>query len=102
MHFLSSLVKSRSVRTVRLYKPWAATIATVSGTQKPISLTVGNIVVMKVDVELAVLPKHIRVVDPDGKVINPSSGRVFAISIETFDPNHLVTEIVESDLQQSW
>lgn len=53
------------------------------------------IIVLRSDVELAPLPDRLKVVDRNGKVIKPSKGRKFFITVITFSPHHVVTEMEE-------
>ena len=51
-----------------------------------------NIFVAKLDTQWAPVPDRIKVVGPDGKVIKPSKGKSFYVTVETFDPFHAVME----------
>ena len=74
-------------------KPWACTCAEF---EHPNKLVIrGPLGVLKLDTQLARLPERIVVVNPDGKKVLPSKGRQFYVSLETFNPFHLVTEIEE-------
>jgi len=46
---------------------------------------------LKADALIVLLPKTIKVLDPDGKIIKPS--RQFYITTESFDPWHLLTDM---------
>ena len=56
-----------------------------------------NIGIAKMDTQWSEVPERIKVVGPDGKVIKPSKGKKFYVSIETFDPFHLVMEAGDGD-----
>jgi hypothetical protein len=53
-----------------------------------------GICVLKSDTILAPLPKDVRVVTTDDKIIRPSG--IFLVSIETFGSFHLLTDVNES------
>jgi hypothetical protein len=61
------------------------------------TLEVGPLLIAKEGLGLAPIPEKVVVVAPDGKEIKPSKGAVFLISVETFDPFHLVTEMDEDE-----
>lgn len=91
-----------------LGKPWAAVqVELVPFRERPRGTTLqlaavrdadgavastGALVVANSDVKWARLPNRFAVVGPDGEHIQPSPGREFYISIETFNPFHLVME----------
>lgn len=85
---------------IALGKPWAA--VTVRHECSDPALVVvpsdedgaaGGICVLKSDVLLADLPDRFSVVGPDGKKLKLSRGRKFMITVESFDPYHLLTEV---------
>lgn len=51
-----------------------------------------NIIVAKLDTQWSELPERVKVCGPDGKVIKPSKGKKFYVTVETFDPFHAVME----------
>lgn len=56
-----------------------------------------NIFVAKLGTEWARLPERVKVVGPDGKVIKPSKGKYFYVSLGTFNPSHAVMEAGDED-----
>lgn len=70
-------------------KPWAAVM--VQMVARDVVEVGGGPVVMNPDVEMVPLPDGIRVLG-GGKEIQPSPGKKFLITTETFDPYHLLTE----------
>lgn len=77
-----------------LGKPWAAVRVRVNGTQLVMTTDESGhaIVICKQDTLFVPLPERIQVVGPDGKVVKPSKGSRFWVTVESFDPFHLVTE----------
>ena len=51
-----------------------------------------NIHIAKMGTEWSLVPDRVKVVGPDGKVIKPSKGKAFYVTVETFDPFHMVME----------
>lgn len=92
MHFLRKAELDRL--DCELGKNWAAVRVRVAGTR--LVMTPGDdghaIVVCKRDTLFVPLPDRIQVVGPDSKVVKPSKGSRFWVTVETFDPFHLVTE----------
>lgn len=56
-----------------------------------------NISVAKTDTQWSEVPDRVTVVGADGKVIKPSKGKKFYVTVETFDPFHLVMEAGDGD-----
>lgn len=95
MHFLSSHIRRSFLRPEPLGKPRAAVRV---WWRKPhagalfLELHVDPIVLLKADALVFPLPEEIRIVaSTDGEVIRPKGK--FWVTIETFDPAHLVTDI---------
>lgn len=61
--------------------------------------TLPNIRVAKSDTQWASLPPEIQVVSADGEQVNPSPGRKFYITVETFNPYH---GLMEADPKDVW
>lgn len=57
-----------------------------------------NIFVAKNGTSWALLPDTVRVVDPDGEPMSPSKGRVFFVTIDTFNPWHGLLEMPMNDM----
>lgn len=57
-----------------------------------------RILFMKPDVALCKLPQRIKVVDGLGLAVEPSSGRAFYVTRETFNPFHGLVEIPDGDM----
>lgn len=50
-----------------------------------------GVVICQMDVMFVPLPERVKVIGPDGKAIKPRC-KHFWVSVETFDPYHLVTD----------
>lgn len=86
MHFL----RQDEARWSRmLFKPWAAVEVKIEKK----TLVISCIVVAKDDVKWAELPERFTVINSEGEVVKPTPGRKFFVSVETFNPWHLLTEL---------
>lgn len=97
MHFLRK-AEVWGIRTTT--KNWASVAVEVSDAHKVetiLTLTATEnqdcLGIMKEGVELVPLPPRVRVQSEDGTLIEPSKGARFWVSIGTFDPFHIITEI---------
>jgi hypothetical protein len=86
MHFLR---KTEREPVFRLPKPWAAVSVRVDKNdlvvQSGVSVAEGGIA-------LALLSARFRVVSGDGETVGPTPGSKFFVSLESFDPLHLLLE----------
>lgn len=57
-----------------------------------------GISVAKLGVQWVTLPERVKVLSTEGEEVRPSKDRRFYVTVETFDPFHLVTEAGEADL----
>lgn len=57
------------------------------------NLVIVDIGILKADALVERLPDRLQVVSEDGKPVKPSQGKIFVITIESFDPCHAVAEI---------
>jgi len=73
-----------------LSRPWAATQVRLE--RGALVLVENGAFIAAADTMWVELPESIPVLDPDGRRVQPSPGRRFFISIETFSPFHAVTE----------
>lgn len=86
---MSHFIRAKDAHVARCFgKPWAA--VEVKRTKK--TLVICKVVIANSDVRWAEVPATFSVVDASGAVVQPSRGRMFYVSVETFDPWHLVTE----------
>lgn len=89
MHFLASYVKNAPVETAQ--RPGACVDAHVKSAKREPRLVIRNgIHVFKHSTQWVILPRNIPVFSEDEKHI--IEGR-FAISVETFDPWHVITDL---------
>lgn len=94
MHFL----RKDELFTRRLRKSKAVVSVRLNGN----SLVVGEdqrVGVADESLEWAKLPERISVVDPDGNALKASPETVFYVSLETFNPYHLLTEAKEEEMR---
>lgn len=72
----------------------ARAVVTAKAHYKPKRLVIveGSLGIAKHDTLFVPVPESIPVLDPDGKPIKPSKGSKFWISVETFDPYHILLE----------
>ncbi len=87
MHFLR---KSEVYGVTALGRPWACVKVKLSG--RDVLEIQEGISVGKADSQWVKLPERVKVVGPDGKQVKPSKGKCFWVTVETFDPFHMVTE----------
>lgn len=96
MHFLrkTEIYGQEAARLVP-QQPWTgcACVAVKFIGRDRLELQSGSIRLLKGDAKMAPLPPRIAVVDSSGKPIKPSPGRSFYVTVETFDPFHMLTEI---------
>lgn len=93
MHFLNK-EEVKWERPTR--KNWAAVKVKVDGRGEDCRLTIEpGISVLRLGVQLVKLPERCTVISSEGEVIKPTPGAQFFVTIETFDPFHLITEIPE-------
>lgn len=86
MHFLR---KTEREPVFRLPKPWAAVSVRVD---KDKLVVQSEVFVAKEEIALVLLPERFKVVSSGGEIVRPTSGARFFISLETFDPCHLLLE----------
>lgn len=89
MHFLSKYVNPH--RPIVLWKPWAAVEIVVKGKELQIQ---PGIRVAKGDVRWLELPPGFKVKGEAGEEIRPDKGKRWLVSSETFDPCHLLAEVL--------
>lgn len=99
MHFL----KESEIYSRQLARPRAGVKVEVQGKDTLVLCAPENdedhvIFILKPDARLSRLPDRVKVVDPEGKVVKPSKGKAFYVTLETFDPFHGVTEAGDEDL----
>lgn len=92
-HFLR---QSEVVHYLMLGKPRAAVKVLASKDRLTIE---PGIMVLKGDAQLSPVPERVKVVGPDGKVVKPSKGKQFYVTVETFDPVHAVLEAGPEDFR---
>lgn len=94
MHFLRVSERPPHSITGRVTgKPWACVTVRVESKGERLVVQPGSIAVTKRDTLFWPLPERCSVVDEEGTVVKPSAGRRFFVSLETFDPHHLLIEI---------
>jgi hypothetical protein len=86
-HFLPL---GRAQRAAALGRPYAAVMVGVEDRGRVLRVVTGEIVIARADALVVDLPPDVRVIDPDGGPIR-QSGR-FLVTVETFDPYHLVLD----------
>ena len=86
MHFLR---KAEREPLFWLPRPWAAVCVQVNKNELVVQ---SEMFVAKGGIALGLLPERFRVVSGDGEIVLPTSGARFFISLETFDPCHLLLE----------
>jgi len=89
MHFLRKAEAEHWLQQ-EVGKKRAAVTVKVAGDR--LVIEAGGVCVVKWDTLFAPLPERIKVVGPDGKVVQPTKGSRFWVSVETIDPTHLVIE----------
>jgi hypothetical protein len=91
MHFLrKSEVHGRSLEMPRA----CVTVRVVKDT---LVIESGSLGVLKIGAQMAPVPERMKVVTDDGKVVKPSKGKQFWVTVETFDPMHAVMEAAPED-----
>jgi hypothetical protein len=93
MHFL----KKNEISSCRLRRRKASTSARLSEN----TLVVGEdarVGVADEALEWTKLPERVQVVDPEGKKIKPSPGKLFYVSLQSFNPYHILMEAAEDEV----
>lgn len=99
MHFLGIIEHRQSLPVGR---PWAlatARLTRIDGKNVLVlcrleDMPKGKLPIGIADAQTMVvsLPPEVKVVRPDGQVVTPSKGRIFYVTVETFDPFHGIME----------
>ena len=63
-----------------------------------LTIVPGSICVLRVDAQLAHLPERVRVVSNTGETVCPSQGKLFCVTLESFNPAHLLVEAGAEDV----
>lgn len=90
-HFLR---QSEVVQYLKLGKPRAAVQVKVV---KDTLVVEAGVSVLKADAHISPVPERVKVVSYEGKVVRPSKGKQFYVTVETFDPIHAVLEAGPED-----
>lgn len=83
---LSELSNARSIRHRQA-------AVTVRREKDALVIVPGAIGILKEDALVEPVPSRLRVTSENGDVVKPSSGKMFVITTETFDPHHCVAEV---------